>query len=316
MIKYFDFVLSNKKLFSGIAIILILCYHLLCTDESVSLYWIFYAGFIGVDIFMYFSGYTLCYSFEKNTITRFYWRRLKRIAPLFIVLALSISTLYVIRGSHLTVFDWFCNVTTLSYYQLGGQFIDWYLSSLFLFYLLFPLFFKIVDRIGWGGQIIVSIVICTILSIFDIPWYYGAALARVPMFMTGIQFFVMQKRNKKEDVNKVLWFIIPLALSITLYVLGTPIGGYMITDMFTPFLLLGLAWVIVCLNDRRTRFLGLFEILGKYSLEIYISNVIVMMIVKTWVHGSLNIFLAYMTLSLLMAFLILQLNKQITKVIK
>ena len=80
--KYLDYILDHKPLYGGIGIIMVICYHLLCIDESVPVYWLFYPGFIGVDLFMFFGGYSLCFSLEKHGLSEFYKRRLKRIAEM------------------------------------------------------------------------------------------------------------------------------------------------------------------------------------------------------------------------------------------
>lgn len=134
--KYISFLFANKKLFSGIAILMVVFYH--CPWKNFIMKLLSYLGFLGVDIFFLFTGFGLCYSIQKNSISEFYKRRLIRIVPMFLVLAI-ITTL--LMGDY-SWSSWLCNLSTLSYYGIGGHRIDWYLSSLFAFYLLFPLFYK------------------------------------------------------------------------------------------------------------------------------------------------------------------------------
>lgn len=73
---------EDRFLYYGIAILLVVFYHLHCVT-NLSIVAPFSQGAIGVDIFLFFSGYGLCYSYEKNSLKEFYWRRFKRIMPIF-----------------------------------------------------------------------------------------------------------------------------------------------------------------------------------------------------------------------------------------
>lgn len=73
---------EDRFLYYGIAILLVVFYHLHCYT-NLGIVAPFHHGAIGVDIFLFFSGYGLCYSYEKNSLKEFYWRRFKRIMPIF-----------------------------------------------------------------------------------------------------------------------------------------------------------------------------------------------------------------------------------------
>lgn len=132
-------IFSNKILFSGIGIILVMLYHQPADGIISGLY--FYPGFVGVDIFLFFSGYSLCYSYKKNSLTQFYKRRIVRVFPLMMVLGFLVSFNY----TGYTLWDYVCNMTSLFYYRLGGDVYEWYLAALLLFYLAFPLIYLLCD---------------------------------------------------------------------------------------------------------------------------------------------------------------------------
>lgn len=73
---------EDRFIYYGIAILFVVLYHLYCRT-GLGVVAPFSKGAIGVDIFLFFSGYGLCYSYEKNTLKKFYWRRFKRILPMF-----------------------------------------------------------------------------------------------------------------------------------------------------------------------------------------------------------------------------------------
>lgn len=58
-------VLNYKSFFSGIAMLMVVFYHLFVMDNTQKIWTIFAVGYIGVDIFLLLSGYGLCQSSEK-----------------------------------------------------------------------------------------------------------------------------------------------------------------------------------------------------------------------------------------------------------
>lgn len=303
-----QYVLDNKKFYSGIAIIMVLLYHLLCVDESVRFYWLFYPGFIGVDMFLFYSGYSLGFSMKNHTIKDFYVRRIKRIAPLFVLLAIIESIIYYFRDG-ISLFDFICNITSLSYYQIGGQFIDWYLSFLLILYLLYPVLYKIVRYVNLGGVISLSVAICLFLSFVEMQWYYQVAIARIPIFLLGILIFQVKDQF---DVKQMLWFILPLVLSLIMYILHTHVGGCMITDMLAPFMMLGIAFILKRLDMSNFKFI---ERAGNRSLEIYVANVLVIMIIHSITRDSILLLFTYILLTSVMTILFVSFNQRISKVL-
>ena len=119
----------------GVAIIFILLYHSYtwCIPERNLYLSIFKHGYIGVDIFIFLSGFGLCSSYTKNNLTTFYINRLKKIYPLYVLTGLLISLISNTKGSILTtIWDVFCNISTLSYWNFGGIYWNWYIPAIVL----------------------------------------------------------------------------------------------------------------------------------------------------------------------------------------
>lgn len=75
----------------GIAILMVIFYHASCCGLPLGIFTLpANYGLIGVDVFMLFSAYGLCYSINKNSIKVFYGRRYKRILPEYIILILIV----------------------------------------------------------------------------------------------------------------------------------------------------------------------------------------------------------------------------------
>lgn len=67
----FLYFLKNKQCSGGIAMTLVLLYHMFVMDSTISLLKIFFAGYLGVDMFFILSGYGLCFSLNNNSISSF-----------------------------------------------------------------------------------------------------------------------------------------------------------------------------------------------------------------------------------------------------
>ena len=86
-----ELILSNRSFLMGVAMIMVIVYHLFCWVYNPI--GIFNIGYIGVDVFLFLSGLGLSYSYEKNSIVHFYKNRIKRIYPIYL---LSVLATYII----------------------------------------------------------------------------------------------------------------------------------------------------------------------------------------------------------------------------
>lgn len=176
----------DKQLLMGVAITLVWLYHMRCTCHVGN--YVFGPGFIGVDIFFFLSGYGLCYSINKNSLKKFYANRVKRVYPLFCILAVFYTAMRLFLGLPVSIWDWFCNIFSLSYYKIGGQYISWYLSVQLLLYLLFPLIYRLSVKFGVVAVLLSQIFSVAILSINDWHWRYDCFFSRTPIFMLGVSW--------------------------------------------------------------------------------------------------------------------------------
>ena len=110
--------LKYKNALMGISILMVLLCHSSVTQ--LPFVKIFMPGFLGCDIFILLSGCSLGFSYSKYDIKVFYARRMKRVFPLFVLLAFSKCITSTLSGENLSLFDWISTCTTLSYYGWGG----------------------------------------------------------------------------------------------------------------------------------------------------------------------------------------------------
>lgn len=276
MNKSIERIFSNKIILSGIAILMVMLYHQPPEGLISGIY--FYPAFAGVDIFLLLSGFGLCYSFNKYDLLQFYRRRLVRILPMLLLLGFLVSFNY----AGYKVWDYFCNMTTLYYYHLGGDIYEWYLASLLLFYLIFPLLYKfssiLFRRNQWlsgGGILFVWCVIMVFVTKFDIPWYYQTALGRLPIFLLGILCFFSIENYK----TGLLSFAVVIPILVFLYSKGL-VNTFMLVYCVAPILLLLISFLIPTI--KRYIFIEAFiDFMGTHSLEVYAANVLISVYIRS-----------------------------------
>ncbi len=147
-----ELIFSDRTYFMGLAMLMVICFHFVSWVGFGKFLLPFLWGYIGVDIFLFFSGIGLCFSYKKYSYLTFIQRRAIRIIPLYMVGAVLDTAITSWQdGISFSSWDWFCNITSLSYYHIGGYLRDWYLSSLILLYLTFPIAYKYVNKCKSGG---------------------------------------------------------------------------------------------------------------------------------------------------------------------
>ena len=310
-----DYLIHNKSIWLGLAIILIVFYHMPRVSPILN---IFNPGFIGVDFFLFFSGFSLCYSYEKNKVVAFYRRRFFRIYPMYFILATIISVMPICRGGGISLLSWFCNITTLSYYKIGGSFVDWYLSSIFLFYLLFPLLYAVTKKFKWIVPITVSLLLLIIISAYDIHWWYGCAIGRLPIFLLGIFCFLDDSYDKRSFKKCCWFFFFVFLIAVFLYRKGYYMRGYFLTDMITPVLLLSISLLLSRINNCRfTLPSKILSLLGNYTLEIYVANVITMVFLgyNSIIQKGWQILLVYFAVTVLLSIILVIINRCVRRIL-
>jgi len=289
---------SNKLFFSGVAITGILLSHLIGVDQEHLFWRIFYPGFVGVDIFLFYSGYGLCRSLENNTLKTFYTRRLRRIYPMLVLFTvLSYLVLFTLRHEGFTFSDVLCNLTTLNFWNIGGFRFEWYLSFILYLYLLFPLLYRLVRRCGIASVIISFFLLFAFLFFHREGWFYQCAFSRIPIFLLGILCY---QRNTPETYEKGLYVFLPAFLLIGAFFCMGFVQKFELVYMSAPFLLWALEWICRRSIERRDIAFRTFCFLGQYSLEIYVANMLILQIIP-FIHIPCPVAVTYFTSHILIA---------------
>lgn len=234
----------------------------------------------GVDIFLVLSGIGLYYSFSKTPkVLTFYRKRLVRIIPSSFIVALAIAIIGGVSG----VFAFIAKVTFLEFYLIRNADIRlWYISSILLLYLLFPLFFKIYTKMKYLGAlliILVSVIITLVLFVLDKEAFnrLEIMLTRVPVFICGMVLGSIMKKGLKISNVKAL----VICLFGTVYFLVMMLLAIMIPEKYEflrhyLYLPMAVSMVIIFAYIRSRISLTVLtkpiELLGKFSLEIYLIH--------------------------------------------
>lgn len=153
--KYsYDMIYESRNMLFGIAAMLVLMVHAtqyVWPDSMAAVKKIFAEGGMGVDIFLLLSGVGLYRSYTNAAgIKGFYKRRMQRILPAFIPLALVFYAIIVLQRGE-SFIDYLLHVSTLSFW-VKNETCTWYVSYIIIFYLLYPIIYKMIHKIPlWGG---------------------------------------------------------------------------------------------------------------------------------------------------------------------
>ena len=105
-------------------------------------------GFIGVDIFIFCSGFGLVTSWRKSdSFIEFYKKRIKKILPTFLI----ITTIALLFCTYLGTVDydfkdWLLILTSLGYWIGTDTFFEWYTPAILMLYFIFPFLYLAIDN--------------------------------------------------------------------------------------------------------------------------------------------------------------------------
>lgn len=266
---------NTRSYYMGVSMLVVLLFHAYIAWGGL---FVFKYGFIGVDVFLLLSSYGLCFSYKNSTLCTFYKRRIKRVIPYFVSYAIVATIIGCTLGNHCASYwDLFCNITTLSYYNVGGWFIDWYLSALVFLYLTFPIFYHLINLKTF---ILLFVGITCFFILYDttsIQWKHICLLARVPIFSLGVilykSFTPPYSRFMARKTNLLFGSMVLLGciLTITNLVDTTKVSFFFVTSLYCPAFIL-ICWYFKTHLNKRCEYI--LNFMGDESLLIYLANIL------------------------------------------
>ncbi len=205
---------------------------------------LFHNGRFGVTFFFVLSAFCLYRSksdvdINKKNYIQFIYDRMKKIYPLYIVTMLFVAIMQFVQGVSLKkiVINIILSFTllqtsTLKYWGILNS-VAWYLSTLFILYLISPILIRIVNIISQKYIILCLVVLLLSITIMDItimqieevglitsetgellnyvfPFYW------IPAYVSGM----LISRIKIDIKNYTLLELLSIVISIITYLLG------------------------------------------------------------------------------------------------
>jgi len=240
-------------------------------------------GFCGVDIFLLLSGIGLTFAIKKDSLPKFYYRRIRRILLPFIVVALIRWKLEHWDNSTLLG-----NISGFNFYTRSMYSFLWFVPAIVTLYLLFPVYYKIFSSsknkiMFTAGAITLWMLISLLVRDHMRNDLFGFT-NRIPVFLIGILFGYLTQ-NRKDIVFSVQTYIhLLVTLSLGLYLayianyfgygLILPVGNCCIPNCLIAVSLPFIISRALDFLDRRIPILGkgfvkVLSFFGAFSLEFY-----------------------------------------------
>lgn len=237
-------------------------------------------GNMGVDIFLFLSGIFCFYSFSKKP--GFFEYERKRYSRLIIPLLLINGGYWISRlMEDGNIVKFILRVTMLDFWATGDSQI-WFVSLIWVCYLLYPLIFRCIytldlkiKPINWFVLIGVVVAGTFLMRYFEPKLFnkWEIAITRIPVFIIGCGFGWIVKEKKK--LHPALVVISMALIPITLWIIHDfKIKGIYIRYfyIFGIAYLITAAFILYALNfEPLNKFLRFF---GNMSLQLYLTHIL------------------------------------------
>ena len=234
-------------------------------------------GAIGVDFFLFYSGVGLYFSFSKSeNIKAFYKRRLIRILPAYLTVA-GICYFYTdIICSH-SISTFIQNLFFIFYFRWGKT-EDWFIVAILIFYVIYPLIYKVLKRLDKIGIVLLLIswlILVVLISVkFDLQ--YARFFPRVPVFIIGCWFGKYVKLEKKLHIGWIPFFSVFLFSCRFLTLVTNRFGSFTFLERlsYCPIVITTVL-LVACIPPnflKNTTINKVFKKCSGYTLEIYLVH--------------------------------------------
>lgn len=302
---------SDRILILGIAMFSIMLFH---NDYITSIPYIGFilkkTGYLGVDIFLFISGFGIAHSLSKNSLTQYYFNRFIRIIPACIIaggcILLADQYLHVEKSKAPTI------IKMLSFQK-------WYIQAILVYYMLAPYIKR--QTIKYGVKFILCVTIVSlILSIFipNVGFIKSSwILNRFPIFCIGIYIglFDFPKPSRKAKIFQSICLAVSLALLI--FVDDQIVLGHIalvVWGISIPLVTAILGNIFRKIN-KSSFFYYVLTALGTFSLEIYLVHEYIYWYSYTVSNWILSLFLT-LTLIFGSVYLLYLSSKYVSTIIK
>lgn len=309
----------------GAAMLFVILFHV-ALDRGDPFYGLRRCGNVGVDIFLFLSGVGLWFSWMKTPdVLRFYRRRLLRIVPTWIVVAMAFylpDYLGARRFSH-SIVDLIGDITINWDFWLHDELTFWYVPAIMALYLVAPWYMRLVQSRPVYRWLPLLMVIWCVMVQWVLPIHHAVGhieifWSRVPIFFIGINFgeMVRTRRQLSSDAVWLLLVTFLMTFGTCLYLEQVRHGHFPLfveRMLYIPFTVC----TVLVMNRifRRTpQWVNrLFRFVGALSLEAYLIHIhFVLVYVQPYHLGYWLTFLVTVAITLPIAWLLQRLIGLVT----
>lgn len=174
---------------------------------------------IGVEMFLFLSGFGLYVSYKKdNDIKNYYKKRFVRIIPTYLI-AVVIYCICLFFIKDRSIEELLYDKSLISFF-VSGKLDMWFISSIILLYIFFPIFYYFLEK----KEIIIKLfmvttyIITTVLSIMSLPHNIAiineALIVRIPCFIYGMIIAKKYTDDNEIQYSKDKIYLITIILLV------------------------------------------------------------------------------------------------------
>ena len=263
----YEQIFAHKTTFMGIAICLIFLFH---TELDSSCLWITFPKElcdIGVDLFMFLSGFSLAFSFSKcPQIKVFYMKRMMRILPAYLAVFIPFYFYKDIIAHHDTWMVFLYHLSFLNYF-IEGDLIIWFIPVVICYYFLLPFYVKGVREyplLRFVPYILIAILAG--MQITQTPIPTGFLLVRLPIFLLGANVYLFPKELFSHTWQYALMAFVSIVGCYYVLILNSELWGIKYL-FYIPLCFIILNYSLICIVRSEV-----ISFLGMYTLEFYLIH--------------------------------------------
>lgn len=173
-------------------------------------------GFCGVDVFFFLSGIGLTFAIKKESLPKFYYRRIRRVA----LPALSIG---IIRGivQDWSLIDILCKISGFNFFMVNIYNFLWFVTAIIILYIFSPFYWKLFDKAHNKILFTVCAILIWLMIVLivrdNIRIDLFAFINRIPVFLIGILIGYLTQNNRNVVFSAQTYIILILMLITGLY---------------------------------------------------------------------------------------------------
>lgn len=243
---------------------------------------------LGVEVFIFLSGLGLFYSMSNySNVIRFYEKRVKRLIVPYVFVGIIFWGVFDLILNKEGITRFIKDFTFVTFFTEGQRTI-WFIGVIFIFYLVFPLVYKLI--LSQAGVIKTLILIIGIYGInYSILqlWpniYYNIEIGimRFPIFILGALCAYLIKNDVQNQNKIMIFFAIAIGLALKLADVFVDMPQYW-SRIITTFYAIALILIVCIIVDKLhwQKFNSAMEKVGEYSLELYMIHVCLRKIMKS-----------------------------------